>query len=227
MNNKNDKYYVLTNSKDTVPASATLMGTISTVGKEVIGSNEVTYDTLVGAFVLGTTVTDTTSGATGIIIADNGSVLTLANITGLFSNNDVLTATGATALVNGTPNYTRFGIDCNVGDWIVDLTQDEIRKITSVGDIHTATIDSAFTVDLAVATALVVVKKSPMPREISVLIPAGNGNGALDGQTLYAGVGVNASKMSRERGANTDGIDPIIVDATTGGGTIATVQINY
>lgn len=222
---KNNFYDVITD-KRTVPYSTSLMGTITTVGKEVIGSNKLTYDTLVGAFVVGKTVTDTISGATAKIIADNGTILTLANINGLFSNNDTLTSTGATALVNGTPDYTRLGINCQIGDWIVDLSQNEIRKIVSIGDIHSATIESAFTVNLPASTALVVVKRSPQPKEISVLIPNGNPNGQIDGKALAAGVGYDVSKMGRSMSSSSgiDFVDPIIVDAS---GTTATININY
>jgi hypothetical protein len=70
-----------------------------------IGSVEVIYDTLVGTFQIGETVTETGgNGATGIIIGDTGTVLTLEQVTntGVFTNNNVLTGSisGSTALVD-------------------------------------------------------------------------------------------------------------------------------
>ena len=65
--------------------------------------DELGYDALVGAFTVGEIVTGQTSGATGRIIADTGSVLTLRSVDGEFEDNETITdsATGE-ATVNGT-----------------------------------------------------------------------------------------------------------------------------
>jgi hypothetical protein len=77
---------------------------ISTYSNRHLGSSQVTYDGLSGTFIVGETVTEATSGNTGVITADSGTVLTLKNVTGtgVFTNDRVLTggASGATANVN-------------------------------------------------------------------------------------------------------------------------------
>ena len=78
-----------------------------------LGSLRVSYDNLSGSFTVGATVTGGTSGATGIIDADTGSILTLREINGLmFSDGEQLTddSTGVTADVNGSPK----NVDSNI-----------------------------------------------------------------------------------------------------------------
>lgn len=77
--------------------------------KQMTGYNssvEIPYDNLIGAFVLGENLTDTTSGATAVILADTGTVLTVNFIIGAFADNDALLgASGATADVNTPLGY--------------------------------------------------------------------------------------------------------------------------
>jgi len=69
-----------------------------------LGTSQVTYDGLSGTFIVGETVTEATSGNTGVITADSGTVLTLKNVTGtgIFTNDRQITGgtSGATANVN-------------------------------------------------------------------------------------------------------------------------------
>jgi len=119
---------------------------------------------------------------------------------------------------------TLFLTQCKVGDWLVDLTQNEIHKIISVSDNFSMHIQEAFAVDLPALTAVVTVPRFPQAKEISVLIPFGSPNGLIDGKTLYAGVPYDTSKLSRSKSTGYDFVDPIIIDAS---GTTAGIIINY
>lgn len=70
-----------------------------------MGSPEVAYINLIGAFIEGEVITEAVSGNTGIIQEDAGAVLTLKNVTGtgVFTNARQITGatSGATADVNG------------------------------------------------------------------------------------------------------------------------------
>lgn len=69
-----------------------------------LGTSQVAYDGKSGTFIIGETITEATSGNTGVITADSGTVLTLKNVTGtgIFTNDRQLTGgtSGATANVN-------------------------------------------------------------------------------------------------------------------------------
>ncbi len=230
-NNKNTFVAAITD-KRTIPYSLTKQGTINTVGKNVQGSDSLTYNTLVGTVGIGNLVTGTTSKAHGIVYADSGTVLKLSDIVGVFVNTEVLTftniltgATTATAAVNGIPTYTLFMQQCQVGDFIYNATLSEVHKITYISDNLSMQIQEAFGSDLT-AQSLLIVPFIPHPKEISVLIPNGNPAGTIDGVAWPAGVSWTDSKINN--GMTSTGIgqfvDPIIVDAT---GTTMLVEINY
>ena len=69
-----------------------------------LGTSQVKYDGKSGTFIIGETITEATSGNTGVITADSGTVLTLKNVTGtgIFTNDRQITGgtSGATANVN-------------------------------------------------------------------------------------------------------------------------------
>ena len=224
-NSKNDKTLSIT-GKQTVPTNVTKQGTVITLGTNVEGSDTLTYGTLVGAFTIGATVTGGTTGATGVIYADSGTVLKLSNIKGVFLTTEVLTdsATAVTAAVNGVPTYTLFSQQCQVGDFMYVAAQSEVHKITYISNDLSMQIQEAFTTPLAGA-ALLISPCSPRPKEISVIIPSGGAAGLIDGVSIPSGVAWNSNKTSQYNNGRDDGfIDPIIVDAT---GTTMIAQINY
>ncbi len=69
-----------------------------------LGFATVPYDNMTGTFLIGETITEETSGITGVLIADSGSNLTMLKVTGVgyYTNNKTLTGglSAATALVN-------------------------------------------------------------------------------------------------------------------------------
>ena len=119
---------------------------------------------------------------------------------------------------------TLFTTQCKVGDFLVDLTQDEVHKIVSIDTATIMQIQEAFTVDIPAVTAIRISPSVPRPKEISVLIPTGNAVGEIEGKSWDAGISWSASKMNKDRNGISDSIDPIVVDAT---GTTMLITINY
>lgn len=120
------------------------------------------------------------------------------------------TGTIATLGINVTGAGTAFRSELKLGDWIVDLAQDEVRKVMNIRSDTFLTIDSAFTIDLAALTALVVVRSRA--KMISIT-NAGGADGDVDGVALVSGETVSFPKSNK----NPDGkdfIDPLIVDPT-------------
>lgn len=225
MNSKNT-FTGSISDKRTIPYNVTKSGKINTIGINVEGLAEVTYDNLVGAFTVGAIVTGGTSGATGTIVSDSGTVLVIDDFDGVFVNNEGLTdsATAVTADVNGTPEYPAFTTECSVGDWVYDSAQDEVRQITNIFTDKIMYLREAFSSDLT-EDALEVSPCSPRPKEISVLIPNGSADGEIDGVAWSAGIGWSSNKTGQYNNSRMGGhIDPIIVDAN---GTTMLVQINY
>lgn len=112
---------------------------------------------------------------------------------------------------------TLFLTEMPAGSWLVDLSQDEIRRVVfdSTETNTQATLEQAFTSDIAaLTTPNIISKEDANVVSISVQIPAGQDNGTLDGQNFPSGTSVTFSKDSRDRSSARDLIDPVIVDAT-------------
>jgi hypothetical protein len=180
------------------------------------------YNTLVNTFQIGETVTGTTSGATGKIIKDTGTVLNMVDIKGIFVSAEALTGSIslATAVVNGTPAYTLFKKQCKVGDFLVSITQDEVHKITFISDDGSMQIQEPFGTDLS-SVPIVISPSVPRPRKISIS-NMGGASGTIDGVTFPAGVSETFSVEDKYN--NGTQVDPIVCNAT---GTTFMVQITY
>lgn len=88
---------------------------------------DVVYNTLVGAFVVGETITGGTSGTTAIIVSDTGTSLVVRHVTGatLFTVGETITGgtSAATALVvSNNPHYLPLGSVLGVWDNRLFLT---------------------------------------------------------------------------------------------------------
>jgi hypothetical protein len=92
----------------------------------VAGTSAFDYDNLSGTFIIGETITEATSGNTGIIQSDDGSTIYVKNVTGtgIWTNNREITGStsGATADINeasgsnknqDTYIYHGFNLDAN------------------------------------------------------------------------------------------------------------------
>lgn len=122
-----------------------------------------------------------------------------------------LKTVGTTVLGTGT----LFATEMPAGSWVVDLTQDEVRRVTRVDSNTRAYLSQEFTVDLAASTAVdLIPRNNDRAVSISVQIPAGSGDGEIDGQVMPEGTSLTFSKDSRSHSGGRDLVDPIIVDAT-------------
>jgi hypothetical protein len=118
--------------------------------------------------------------------------------------------------VNGTG--TLFRSELKPGDWIVDVSQTECRKVLTIGTDLNLSIDSAFTNPI-VAGALNVV------RSRARMISVSNDGGAdadVDGVVMKDGAAVTFTTTSKNTYDTNYFIDPLIVDAT---GTVVKVGI--
>lgn len=129
--------------------------------------------------------------------------------------------TGTIDIAAGSKNVvgtsTAFKSELKPGDWIVDLAQDECRKVMDIRDDEFLTIDSAFT-GAVVGIALVVTRSRA--KQVSVA-NVGGANGTSDGANIVPAQTLNYGKADK----NPDGkdfIDPIIVDPT---GTTIQIEI--
>ncbi len=109
------------------------------------------------------------------------------------------------------------------GFWVTDLTNNEIRKVDSVLDDTTATLENAFTTDIVAGTTPNVIFATSLNiKKLSVAINPVLTNGAVDGTPLVAGSTLSFGKESKDNTNAFSYIDPIIADAT---GTVMDVTI--
>lgn len=124
---------------------------------------------------------------------------------------------------------TKFTEEMQTGSWIVDLTNNEVRKVITVDSDTVAYLDKPFTTDISALTTPNVVSSVDLNiREISIAIPlvdssgTAYGFGEIDGVVLESGLPVSYGKNSDTKENSKSFIDPIIVNAT---GTVANVTI--
>jgi len=109
---------------------------------------------------------------------------------------------------------TSFMTEMPVGSWLVDLTQNEIRKVIGVDSDILAYVSNAFTIDIPALTPPDVIQaKDAKCVSIAGQVPSGAAAGLLDGETFPAGTSFSFSKDSRDHSSARDLVDPIIVDA--------------
>lgn len=125
------------------------------------------------------------------------------------------TGTLSTEGINVVGDGTLFLSEMQVGSWLVDLTQNEIRKVVRVDSDTSAVLDVAFSSDLAALTAVDVIPSSSLGvKAISVGIKSGLADGEIDGEVFSNGYDITFSKDSNQATSQRDLIDPIIVDGT-------------
>ncbi len=149
---------------------------------------------------------------TGII-----SISTDTTFPAYVAGTGTITAAAASRDVSGAS--TLFTTELHNGDWIVDITNHEIRKITAIGSATALNIDHGFTN----AQTTVDLKSIPSSRVVKIDAYTVSG-GKIDTVTLPAAqVWPVADKSSREtQHSPIDFCDPIFVDGTGG-----TVIISY
>ena len=107
--------------------------------------------------------------------------------------------------------------EAKVGGWLYDKTNSEIRRITSISDNNTFTIDHAFS-NAQVGTTLYFTPDESLVEISIAFVPS---NGIVNNKALVANLGFSWGKSSRSTSGDRDFVDPIIVDAT---GTVAYIQ---
>lgn len=117
---------------------------------------------------------------------------------------------------------TLFKSEMQVGSWLVDLTQNEMRKVIKVESDTAAVLESAFSVAIpALTTPNVITHTKLNIKEISVRIPLVNSIGVaytfgeVDGIELESGIPLVFGKTSKDNENSFSYIDPIIANATS------------
>ncbi len=114
-----------------------------------LGNSVCAYDNLTGTFTIGEKITESTSGNTGVILSDSGSLLILKNVTGtgIWTDNRDLTGShsGATAKVN-YPGSTSKNVDSNLlHNFGVSIYNIIVKKMysTDMTESNTLVIESS------------------------------------------------------------------------------------
>ncbi len=123
-----------------------------------------------------------------------------------------VTGTGV-AITNGigvVGTGTKFKSEMPAGSWIVDLANDELRRVVKCESDTEAYLDYSFSTDLSSGALEIVPQKST---SICVLsIEAVDGDCFIDGETFPEGKIVTGSKDGRDGNSLKDFIDPFIID---------------
>lgn len=129
--------------------------------------------------------------------------------------NDTATGTASTNGKRVDGVATLFRTELQVGSWIVDLPNDEIRQVDRVDSDTVAYLTEAFTTDLVLGAFEIIKNSNCNVVSISVQVPSGAAaNAYIDGEVFIKGTSLTFSKDSRDTNKSKDFIDPIIVDAT-------------
>ena len=109
------------------------------------------------------------------------------------------------------------------GGWLVDLTQDTVRKIDTVLSDTQAILVKAFPSDIVAGTTPNVIASSQLAmKQISYYIDGALTDGAIDGVALKAGTAETFGKTGSVLRDGFAFVDPVVADAT---GTVITVNI--
>jgi hypothetical protein len=118
---------------------------------------------------------------------------------------------------------TLFKTEIQAGSWIVDESQDELRKVVHVESDTLAYLDNAFTSDIAALTTPSVIPRTSLNiKSISVSISPLLADEEVEGVAFNAGAAMSWAKNGMDNRGIYGFIDPIIVDGT---GTVINVAI--
>ncbi len=128
-----------------------------------------------------------------------------------------ITKTGTLSVTANTKEITGVGTlfttETKVGDWIIDLTNHEMRKITAIGTNLACTVDNNFSNTLSGAT----VKIIPSSRVVSILFNCASGSAVIEGITIPVATTIVWDKSSREtQHSPIDFVDPVFINGTSG-----------
>jgi hypothetical protein len=118
---------------------------------------------------------------------------------------------------------TLFMTEMQAGSWLIDLAQDEMRKVVRVESDTLAFLDNAFTADLAALTTPSVISRTSLNlKSISVSISPLLADGEIDGVVFNAGAAMAWAKNGMDDRGIYSFVDPVIADGT---GTVINVAI--
>jgi len=131
------------------------------------------------------------------------------------------TQTGTFSVLTGskdvTGTSTKFLTEVKQGDWLIDYTNFEVRKVESVKTDTALELVSGFSND----QSGIAVKTCPSSRVVRIQLVSAAG-GKLNNVTMPTSIPVELDKSSRETmHSPIDYIDPVFVDGT--GGAIFTI----
>lgn len=128
--------------------------TVITVTQDPAGdSGNVEWDTV--RFAVGESVTDSNTGSTGEVVSDDGTTLTLKNVTGKINDNDGITGdtSEGSADADGNATYSTLDLDGNdfAGVVIIDSANDaEIISIIENPPVHPFEIRASGTTEVRI-----------------------------------------------------------------------------
>lgn len=213
VNNKNTVIKTII-GKDTWPLSATKTGKMNlTAGStRVMGITNITYGTIVGAALSAGNPVKFSNGSTAIVVSDDGvNLLKVISINGVIPNGITYTDAGGTNGATVVSSVgTAFLTELKIGDWLVDFTNNELRKIVEIISNDNLTVNYNFSNTVAAASVITTIGSSYVEQSI-VFNPTA---GLVDGVALPANIGFSWGKQGRTTSGDKDFVDPIIVDAT-------------
>lgn len=110
---------------------------------------------------------------------------------------------------------TLFLSEMRAGAWLVDTSQDEVRKVLQVESDTLAYLSNAFSSDIAALTTPSIIASDDLNiRGLSVAILSGLTDGEIDGVVFDNGDSVVFGKFSDNKDGFKSFVDPIIVEAT-------------
>lgn len=108
---------------------------------------------------------------------------------------------------------TKFKTEYQIGDFVYVAAKSDVRRVVNIISDTQMTLETAFGSDVAAGGT-----PKKVARQTCRVMKIWNGGGAsatLDGQTLLNGTGVEFSKVGAfgSSTANTDFVDPVVLDA--------------
>ncbi len=157
-----------------------------------------------------------TVSSTNDNVSSSGAAVVTVPLQSSVPTGTITTGTNKAEITGVGTNFTKF----NIGDWIIDTTNFECRRIISIqGDLY-AQVSPAFSNALAGVTLIIVVR--PNLTKITLISAAG---GKCNNVTLPTGVPVIFEKTINDSvSAQQRILDPLIVDGTGGAVFIVTQQ---
>jgi hypothetical protein len=113
--------------------------------------------------------------------------------------------------------------DLQVGDWVADLAQNEVRQVVAVKSTTTGNLSSAFTTPLSAAIVVRIPKNESKVYRISVAADKG-GAITVEGAAVADGSSVTFDVPDLDAATGSKFVTPIVVDGTTNNATVLVLK---